>query len=94
MQQQTHSPWLVCLPPFLTQILAISVTPLDGGKSQNACFLASAPFWACALFILARYDDRLPRLGLLFIRWGLIAFILIGAPVLYYLLGLAERFSN
>jgi hypothetical protein len=93
MQQQTHSPWLVCLPPFLIQIVALAVAPLDGGRSQNACVLASIPFWACALFVLARYD-RLPRLGLHFIRWGLIAFLLIGSPILYCLLGFAESFSN
>src|ERR1035438_4599624 len=93
MQQQTHSPWLVCLPPFLIQILAICAMPMDGGRCQNACLLASAPFWACSLYLLARYDP-LPRLGLHFIRWGLIAFILIGSPILYYFLGFAEHFSN
>lgn len=83
MQQQTHSPWLVCLPPFLIQVMVFLTSPLDGGRDQGACLLASAPFWLCALFILARYDP-LPRAGLLFIRWGLFAFLLLGSPILYY----------
>lgn len=93
MQQKTHSPWLLCLPPFVMQILAFSVMPLDAGRSQTACFLASAPFWVCSLYILARFDP-LPRLGAHFIRWGLVPFILIGWPIMYYFLGFANRYSN
>ena len=93
MQQQRYSPWLVCLPPFLIQIFVLLMAPLDGGRFQNACLLASAPFWACALYILARYDSLL-RLGLHFIRWGLVAFLLVGGPIFYYLFGFSENYSK
>jgi hypothetical protein len=55
---------------------------LDGGTTLNACALASLLYWACSVSLLCWRRDRASRLDLLFFRWGLVAFVLIGTPLL------------
>jgi hypothetical protein len=66
------------------QLLAwlITATTLDGGTTQNACALASLLFWTCSASLLWWHDGRASRLDLFFLRWGLLAFVLIGTPLL------------
>src|SRR4051812_35868848 len=64
------------------QLLALLLTGtvMDGGATQNACTLASFLFWICAVSLLLWH--RASRADLLFFRWGLLAFVLIGTPLL------------
>ena len=55
---------------------------MDGGITQNAVTLASLLFWTCAAALLTRCRGRASGIGLLFLRWGLLAFVLFGTPVL------------
>ena len=89
MPQETQIPWRASRPALVIQGLALFVTCTapDAGRSMNACVLASLPFWACSVFLLSWHGDRVPRPGLLFVRWGLLAFVLLGTPVLIHLLG-------
>jgi hypothetical protein len=66
------------------QLLAwlIIGSALDGGATQSAFTLASLLFWACASTLLAWRRDRASGIDLLFLRWGLLSFVLIGTPLL------------
>jgi hypothetical protein len=66
------------------QLLALfySGSFLDGGTTLNACALASLLFWTCAVSLLLWHHARASRLNLLFLRWGLLAFVSIGTPLL------------
>ena len=52
----------------------------DGGATLHAGALASLLFWACSISLLLWHRGRVSILDLLFLRWGLLAFVLIGTP--------------
>jgi hypothetical protein len=54
----------------------------DGGITSKAVMLASLLFWTCAASLLWWHDGRASRVDLFFLRWGLLAFVLIGTPQL------------
>jgi hypothetical protein len=66
------------------QLLALFIAgvSLDGGTTLNACALASLLFWTCSVSLLLWHDGRASRLYLVVFRWGLLAFVLIGTPLL------------
>lgn len=81
----TRIPWRAFVPAILTQIFAMVVvlgTVTDGGESHTAGFLASLPFWACAIPLLVWRRGCASRLELFFVHWGLVAFLALGTPVL------------
>jgi hypothetical protein len=57
-------------------------TSLDGGITEGAWTLASLLFWASAAAALWRCEGRPSRIDLFFLRWGLLAVVLIGTPLL------------
>jgi len=65
------------------QLLALCVAGsfMDAGTTQNAGTLASLLFWACSALLLAWRRDRASDIDLLFLRWGLLPFVLIGTPL-------------
>jgi hypothetical protein len=67
----------------LIQLLALFLanTGMDCGKMEEACTLASLLFWTCAGSLLWWRDDRVSPRELLFLRWGLLPFVLIGTPL-------------
>src|SRR5262249_52735396 len=60
----------------------VAATSLDGGITEGACALASLLFWTCAASLLWWHEGRASRVDLIFLRWGLLAFVLIGTPLL------------
>jgi hypothetical protein len=77
-------PWHFGIHASAIQLLALILadTALDGGIDGRACTLASLLFWTCSTLLL-RMRGCCPWYGgLLFLRWGLLAFVLIGTPVL------------
>jgi hypothetical protein len=68
---------------FVIQGVAILffATVMDGGITLQASLIASAPFWLCVPFLAWR--DSTPSLfARMFVRWGLIVFIVAGTPAL------------
>jgi hypothetical protein len=65
------------------QLLALFITgtSLDGGATLNSCALASLLFWTCAISLLSWDGGRTSHVKLFFLRWGLLAFVLIGTPL-------------
>jgi hypothetical protein len=81
MIQMDRIPWTYA---FVIQVLALVMasTAQDGGATQNACTLASLLFWSCSASLVLWHRGRVSRTDVLFLRWGLLAFVLIGTPVL------------
>src|ERR1051325_7726011 len=73
----------------LIQLVALLFTSgtLDGGTTLNACTLASVLFWTCSIALLLWHRGRVSRMDLLFFRWGLWAFALIGTPLFRAVIG-------
>jgi len=65
------------------QLLALLIagSVMDGGRTLSACTLASLLFWTCTVSLVA-WRGCGSGIDLLFLRWGLIAFAMIGTPVL------------
>jgi hypothetical protein len=84
MIQQEGTPRRFGTHASVIQLLALLMTGLsmDGGSTLNACALASILFWSCSVSLLLWLPSRASRMGLLFHRWGLSAFVLIGTPLL------------
>jgi hypothetical protein len=71
---------------IVTQIIfyvAASIRIRDMGEVAEACNIASIPFWIVVVLRIFRNPKPPSRLTLLFIRWGLILIIPLGAPVAY-----------
>ena len=85
MIQQERKPGRFGTHASVIQLLALLIanTGLDGGTTLYACALASLLFWTCALPLLRWHRGRASRAGLLFLRWGLLPFVLIGTPLLW-----------
>ena len=81
--QQQHVPRRFGAHASVIQLLASFIigSALDGGSTQNAGTLASLLFWTCAASLLAWRRDRASGIDLFFLRWGLMAFVLIGTPL-------------
>lgn len=84
MIQQERMPRRFGAQAAVIQLLALFVasTSLDGGTTLNACALASILFWTCSVSLLLWHRGRASRMDLFFFRWGLLAFLLIGTPLL------------
>jgi hypothetical protein len=69
---------------LIIQVIALFTAGLrlDGGRTSNACALASLLFWACAGLLLLWQRGRPTWLPLFFIRWGLVPFAFLGTPAL------------
>ena len=83
MIQQDRMPWRFGTHASVIQLLALfmSASP-DAGINQGACTLASLLFWTCSASLLWWHGGRVSRMDLFFLRWGLLAFVLIGTPLL------------
>ena len=55
---------------------------LDGGNTLNAVAVSCVLFWVTFFFLSLSHRFHLTRFRLLFLRWGLLAFVLIGTPLL------------
>jgi hypothetical protein len=77
-------PWRFGTHASVIQLLALFMasTLLDRGITQGACTLASLLFWTCSTLLLWWHDGRASRLEVFFLRWGLLAFLLLGTPLL------------
>lgn len=84
MMQQERIPWRFGAHASVIQLLALfaGLISLDGGATEEACTLASLLFWACSVSLLLWHRGRASPLDLLFFRWGLLAFVLVGTPLL------------
>src|SRR5262249_4670640 len=84
MIQQDRMPWRFGTHASVIQLLALFITStsLDGGITQGAGTLASLLFWICSASLLWWHEGRASRVELFFLRWGLLAFVLIGTPLL------------
>src|SRR5262245_62548060 len=84
MIQQQRMPWRFGTHASLIQLLALFIagSSPDGGTTLDACALASLLFWTCSASILFWHRCRGSRMALLSLRWGLLAFVLIGTPLL------------
>jgi hypothetical protein len=84
MIQQDRMPRRFGTHASAIQLLAsfIASSTLDGGITDGACTLASLLFWASSASLLWWHEGRTSRLELFFLRWGLLAFVLIGTPLL------------
>src|SRR5437867_3331810 len=85
MIQQEQIPGRFGPHASLIQLLALfmTCTIIDGGITQGACTLASLLFWTCSVSLLWWHDGLVSRMELFFLRWGLLAFVLIGTPLLW-----------
>src|SRR5437773_11575302 len=83
MIQQERIPWRFGIHASVIQLLALFIagTSVDGGTTLNASALASLGFWSCAVSLLWWHRGRASRTERLFLRWGLLAFVLIGTPL-------------
>jgi hypothetical protein len=91
MSQRDRIPWRFGTHASLIQLLAMFAadTGLDGHVTEGACALASLLFWTCAALLLLRWRAGRPsRVALFFLRWGLLAFVVIGTPLLRPVVGL------
>ena len=61
--------------------LAAGLT-LDGGNTLNAVAVSCALFWVTFLLLSLSHRFHLTRFRRLFLRWGLLAFVLVGTPLL------------
>jgi hypothetical protein len=84
MVRQDQMPSRFGIHASVIQLLAwlTTGTVLDGGISQGAFTLASLLFWTCSGSLLWSHEGRASRVELFFLRWGLLAFVLIGTPLL------------
>src|SRR5437879_306103 len=84
MIQQDGRPWRFGIHASVIQLLALFLAglSLDGGITEGACTLASLQFWTCSASLLWWHDGRASRTDLFFLRWGLLAFVLVGTPLL------------
>src|SRR5262245_5869333 len=57
-------------------------TAPDGGTTEGAFTLASLLFWTCSALLLWWREGRPSCIDLFFLRWGLLAFVLIGTALL------------
>jgi hypothetical protein len=90
MTQQEQMPWRFGTHASVIQLLALLITGgtfADADKTLNACTLASLLFWTCSISILLWHRPRPSRMDLLFFHWGLLAFVLIGTPLLRPVVG-------
>jgi hypothetical protein len=55
---------------------------MDGGITQGAFTLASLLIWSCSASLWWWHEGHASRVDLFFLRWGLLAFVLIGTPLL------------
>jgi hypothetical protein len=55
---------------------------LDGERTLNAVAVSCVLFWFTFFFLSLSHRFHLTRFDLLFLRWGLLAFVLIGTPLL------------
>src|SRR5262245_17885770 len=83
MTQHERMPWRFGTHASVIQLVALFVTStsVDGDTTLNACALASLLFWSCSVSLLFWHRGRASRIDLLFLRWGLLAFVLIGTPL-------------
>jgi hypothetical protein len=83
MIQQDRMPRRFGTHASVIQLLALFIesTSLDGGTTLNACALASLLFWTCSGSLFLWRRGRASRIDLLFFRWGLVAFVLVGTPL-------------
>ena len=83
MIQQERIPCRCGTHASVIQLFALLIigSALDGGTTQYACTLASLLFWTCSGSLLLWHRGRASRIDLLFLRWGLLAFVLIGTPL-------------
>src|ERR1700693_1742871 len=84
MIQQERVPSRFGTHASVIQLLALFISSglMDRGTTLNACTLASLLFWTCSVSVLSWHRGRVSRMGLLFLRWGLLAFVLVGTPLL------------
>jgi hypothetical protein len=84
MIQQHRMPWRFGTHASVIQLLALFITGAspDAGVATGACTLASLLFWTCSASLLWWHQSRALRIDLFFLRWGLLAFVLIGTPLL------------
>ena len=85
MIQQERMPWRFGTHASVIQLLAwLTIgAALDGGITEGAFALASLLFWAFSATLLWWHEGRVARVELVFLRWGLLAFVLIGTPLLW-----------
>jgi len=76
-------PWRFGTHASVIQLVALFITGLsvDGETTLSACALASLLFWTSAVSLLLWHRGRASRMDLFFLRWGLLAFVLIGTPL-------------
>src|SRR3954468_4260199 len=89
MSQQDRMPCRFGAHASAIQLLTwlIAGTALDGGITEGGWTLASLLFWTCAASLLWWRQGCPSRVDLVFLRWGLLAFVLIGTPLLRPLVG-------
>jgi hypothetical protein len=84
MIERDRMPWRFGTHASVIQLLAwLAVgTSMDGGITEGAFTLASLLFWTCSASLLWWREGRPSRVDLLFLRWGLLAFVFVGTPLL------------
>jgi hypothetical protein len=70
--------------------LFLASTVMDAGTTADACLLAGLLFWACWVSLMLCHRGKPSRLDLLFLRWGMLAFVFLGTPVLMPIVASAE----
>lgn len=82
MIQQDRMPGRFGIHASVIQLLAWLITGivLDRGITQGAFALASLLFWICSAALLWWRDGYSARADRFFLRWGLLAFVLVGTP--------------
>ena len=85
MIQQERVPCRFGTHASVIQLLALFVTGTsrNGGTTLNACTLASLLFWTCSVSLLLWHGGPASHVERFFFRWGLLAFVLIGTPLLW-----------
>ena len=83
MIQQERMPGRFGAHASVIQLLALFITStvMDRHTTLNACTLASLLFWIGAVSLHWWHRNRASQMDLLFLRWGLLAFVLIGTPL-------------
>lgn len=83
MVQQVRIPLRYGIHASIIQLVAWLLTSamLDGGRTQGAFALASLFFWICAASLLWWRQNQTSRFDQFFLRWGLLAFVLVGTPL-------------
>ena len=92
MVQQARMPRRFGIHASVIQLMAwlITATVLDRGITQGAFAVASLLFWICAALLLWWHQGYPSRVDQVFLRWGLLAFLLIGIPAIRPILELWE----